>query len=125
MHQNVVNALLQQSLLDRYQFRHILPYPSVSVLQDTTQSSTIPFNNIYTRYDSISILRYYLTRYNSIPLVNTCNQSGVLFRLTFIYRFTDNVYCISRCVQVYKYRICYCIYYKDTIITKFSQSWHF
>ena len=41
----VVNALLQQSFLDWYQFRYILPFPLVSVLQDTTQSKTILFNN--------------------------------------------------------------------------------
>ena len=86
----------------------------------------------YTRYDSISILRYYLTRYNSIPLVNIWGKgSNTVIKAEYysdwrLSRFTENVYRKkSRCVQVYKYRICYGIYHKDTIITKFSQSWHF
>ena len=72
---HVVNALLQKSLLDRYQFRYILPNPSVSVLQDTTQAGTIPFNNtlVNIKLDTTQSVFFSicLTRSNSFPLVNT------------------------------------------------------
>ena len=73
----------------------------------------------YTRYDSISILRYYLTRYNSIPLVNIWGKgSNTVIKAEYysdwrLSRFTENVYRKkSRCVQVYKNEVYYDINYK-------------
>ena len=72
---HVVNALLQKSLLDRYQFRYILPNPSVSVLQDTTQTGTIPFNKTLVNIKLDTTLSVFFgicfTRYNSFSLVYT------------------------------------------------------
>ena len=70
----VVNNLLKQSFLDRYQFRYILLYPSVSVLQDTTQSQTIPFNNTLVNIKpdrTLSLSQYSLVSYK-IQLNPSC-----------------------------------------------------